>query len=103
MTNFDNPNHMGQSKPAKRQGTARVQGSNTRYPNRRNNTQVRNPNNQNNNDRPQQRRNQTAENYNKYMNMAKDAMASSDSIAAETWYQHAEHYYRTMNASTEPK
>lgn len=30
--------------------------------------------------------------------MARDALSSGDRIAAETYYQHAEHYFRIMNA-----
>jgi hypothetical protein len=35
----------------------------------------------------------------KYLAMARDAAASGDRIAAENYYQHAEHYFRTLNAS----
>lgn len=47
--------------------------------------------------RPHQRRNQASDQYNKYMNLAKEAAASGDDITAETYYQHADHYYRVMN------
>ena len=41
--------------------------------------------------------------YEKYVGMARDALASGDRLAAETYYQHAEHYYRIVNASTDPQ
>lgn len=34
----------------------------------------------------------------KYMAMARDAATVGDRIAAEGFYQHAEHYYRVLNA-----
>jgi hypothetical protein len=34
----------------------------------------------------------------KYLGLARDAQASGDRIAAENYYQHAEHYYRTINS-----
>lgn len=37
----------------------------------------------------------------KYMNLARDAMAAGDRIAAENWYQHADHYYRVIRAAQE--
>ncbi len=37
--------------------------------------------------------------YDKYMALARDANSSGDRIAAENYYQHAEHYYRVMNAN----
>lgn len=36
--------------------------------------------------------------YEKYSQLARDALASGDPIAAEGFWQHAEHYYRIMNA-----
>ncbi len=33
----------------------------------------------------------------KYLALARDATASGDRIAAEGYYQHAEHYYRVIN------
>ncbi|MEN8236531.1 MAG: DUF4167 domain-containing protein [Pseudomonadota bacterium] len=47
--------------------------------------------------RSNQRRNQASDQYNKYLNLAKDATAAGDYIAAETYNQHADHYYRVMN------
>jgi Domain of unknown function (DUF4167) len=35
----------------------------------------------------------------KYMQMGRDAQSSGDSVAAENYYQHAEHYYRLWAAS----
>jgi len=35
----------------------------------------------------------------KYVALARDAHASGDRIAAENYYQHAEHYYRLINES----
>ena len=35
----------------------------------------------------------------KYLAMARDATSAGDRIAAENYYQHAEHYYRIINAN----
>src|ERR1700736_5153841 len=43
-------------------------------------------------------RSHTAE---KYIQLARDAQASGDHIAAENYYQHAEHYYRVIAAAQE--
>jgi hypothetical protein len=37
----------------------------------------------------------------KYLAMARDASAAGDRIAAENFYQHAEHYYRMINANSD--
>src|SRR5580700_7366711 len=37
--------------------------------------------------------------YEKYLQLARDANASGDRVAAENYLQHAEHYYRIMAAS----
>lgn len=37
----------------------------------------------------------------KYLSLARDAASSSDRIAAENYYQHAEHYYRVLHAAEE--
>lgn len=37
----------------------------------------------------------------KYLAMARDATAAGDRVAAENFYQHAEHYYRMINANAE--
>jgi hypothetical protein len=36
--------------------------------------------------------------YEKYMNLAQDAYTAGDRIMAESYYQHAEHYYRIIGA-----
>ncbi len=41
--------------------------------------------------------------YEKYIGLARDALSSGDRIAAETYYQYAEHYYRIVNARTDHK
>src|SRR5262245_22271205 len=35
----------------------------------------------------------------KYLALARDAQAAGDRIAAENYFQHAEHYYRIINAN----
>ena len=37
----------------------------------------------------------------KYVQLARDARSSGDPVAAENYYQHAEHYYRSMAAARE--
>ncbi|MHA1536211.1 MAG: DUF4167 domain-containing protein [Alphaproteobacteria bacterium] len=37
----------------------------------------------------------------KYLTLARDATTSGDRIAAENYYQHAEHYFRILNANNE--
>ena len=37
--------------------------------------------------------------YDKYMALGRDAMLSGDRVAAENFFQHAEHYYRLMQAT----
>jgi len=37
----------------------------------------------------------------KYLSLARDATTASDRVAAENYYQHAEHYYRSMHSSDE--
>ncbi|SRR5258708_14846097 len=37
----------------------------------------------------------------KYLAMARDATAAGDRISAENFYQHAEHYFRLINANSE--
>ena len=36
--------------------------------------------------------------FERYVSLAREAQASGDRIAAENLYQHAEHYFRIMNA-----
>ena len=37
----------------------------------------------------------------KYLALARDASSSADRVAAENYYQHAEHYFRMINANQE--
>src|SRR6201984_2741911 len=37
----------------------------------------------------------------KYIQLARDAQSSGDPVAAENYYQHAEHYYRVIAAAQE--
>jgi hypothetical protein len=37
--------------------------------------------------------------WEKYLGLARDAQSAGDRIAAENFFQHAEHYYRIMNAN----
>src|ERR1051325_4745924 len=37
----------------------------------------------------------------KYLQLARDAQASGDPVAAENYYQHAEHYFRLIAAAQE--
>ena len=39
--------------------------------------------------------------FERYIALAREAAASGDRIAAENLYQHAEHYFRVMNANGE--
>ena len=39
----------------------------------------------------------------KYLALARDAQAAGDRIAAENYSQHAEHYFRTINAEGNSK
>jgi hypothetical protein len=39
--------------------------------------------------------------FERYVSLAREAAASGDRIAAENLYQHAEHYFRVMNANGE--
>ena len=41
--------------------------------------------------------------YEKYIALARDAFSAGDRIEAETYYQHAEHYYRILNARSDPR
>ena len=40
--------------------------------------------------------------YEKYLTLARDAQSSGDRIAAEAYFQHAEHYFRILSDSTDP-
>lgn len=39
--------------------------------------------------------------YEKYQALARDAQTSGDRVMAENYFQHAEHYYRIMDAAAE--
>lgn len=39
--------------------------------------------------------------FERYVALAREAQASGDRVAAENLYQHAEHYFRVMNAQGE--
>jgi hypothetical protein len=39
--------------------------------------------------------------FEKYLALARDASLAGDRIAAENYYQHAEHYYRIINANSD--
>ena len=39
--------------------------------------------------------------FERYVALAREASASGDRVAAENLYQHAEHYFRVMNAANE--
>jgi hypothetical protein len=39
--------------------------------------------------------------FERYLALAREAQSSSDRIAAENFFQHAEHYFRVMNANGE--
>lgn len=41
--------------------------------------------------------------YEKYLTLARDATSAGDRIAAEAYYQHAEHYFRILSDSTDPQ
>lgn len=41
--------------------------------------------------------------YEKYLSLARDATSSGDRVAAESYYQFAEHYFRIMNDTTDPQ
>jgi len=41
--------------------------------------------------------------YEKYVNLARDAYSSGDRIAAESYQQYAEHYFRIINDTTDPQ
>ena len=67
-----------------------------------------------NNPRPQQRWTQNnagslpkgaqnaQRNYERYMELARAEALAGNTVGAENYYQHAEHYFRTMNAGQEP-
>lgn len=71
---------------------------------RKPNNRMNNNNNNNNNRRRFHRGENNAgkiksasANRDKYLNMARDAMASGDRVEAENYLQHAEHYFRVLS------
>src|SRR3546814_7046007 len=40
--------------------------------------------------------------FEKYLSLARDATSAGDRIAAEAYYQHAEHYSRVLSDRTDP-
>src|SRR5215475_9673331 len=83
--------------------------------NGQNNKRMRNRNNNNNNRRGQNPMTRIFESNGpdikirgtashvaeKYVQLARDARSSGDPVAAENYYQHAEHYYRLIAAAQE--
>ena len=54
--------------------------------------------------RPESRGSQNAQrNYERYIALAQAQAQAGDIVGAENYYQHAEHYFRTMSAEREPK
>ena len=41
--------------------------------------------------------------YEKYLTLAREAVSASNRVMAETFFQYAEHYYRVLNDSTDPR
>ncbi|HIP80188.1 MAG TPA: DUF4167 domain-containing protein, partial [Kiloniellaceae bacterium] len=41
--------------------------------------------------------------YEKYLTLARDAQSAGDRIAAEAYFQHAEHYFRILSDTTDPQ
>jgi Domain of unknown function (DUF4167) len=55
-----------------------------------------------NSDRPDFRKSQNAQrNYERYLVLAQAQAQSGDLIGAENYYQHAEHYYRSISSDRE--
>jgi hypothetical protein len=54
--------------------------------------------------RPDRRQNNGAgyahQNYERYLALAREATSNGDTIEAENFYQHAEHYFRVMKDRT---
>jgi hypothetical protein len=42
-------------------------------------------------------------NYERYLALARDEARAGNTVGAENYYQHAEHYYRSMSSSREVK
>ena len=91
------------------------QNNNKRMRNRNNNNSSNNNNNNNNNRRGQNPMTRVFESNGpdikirgtashvaeKYVQLARDARSSGDPVAAENYYQHAEHYFRLIAAAQE--
>jgi hypothetical protein len=57
----------------------------------------------NNGSRPQQQGTQNAQrNYERYLALAQAEAQAGNLIGAENYYQHAEHYYRSMSPDPDP-
>jgi hypothetical protein len=41
--------------------------------------------------------------YEKYCSLGRDSFSAGDRVQAETYFQHAEHYFRVLNSSTDPQ
>lgn len=41
--------------------------------------------------------------YEKYCSLGRDSLSAGDRVQAETYFQHAEHYFRVLNSSTDPQ
>ena len=55
-----------------------------------------------NTNRPLPKGSQNAQrNYERYIELARAETVAGNTVAAENYYQHAEHYFRTMNAGQE--
>ena len=46
-------------------------------------------------------KNQLMQNMDRYLNLAREAQSSGDRVAAEGFFQQAEHYYRLISAQNE--
>ncbi len=54
--------------------------------------------------RPEPRNTENARrSYERYLALAQAQIQAGDIVGAENYYQHAEHYFRTMTADREPK
>src|SRR6267154_6459467 len=90
-----------------RPGQNKRRGRNPNNPNNPNNSNNNNPNRQRMPNRVQtfdsngpsvKIRGNAYQVFERYVAMAREAQASGDRVAAENFYQHAEHYFRVMNA-----
>src|SRR6266851_4172880 len=97
-------------KGSMRPGQNKRRGRNPNNPNNPNNSNNNNPNRQRMPNRMQtfdsngpsvKIRGNAYQVFERYVAMAREAQASGDRVAAENFYQHAEHYFRIMNAMGE--